>query len=165
MDSRLGGFGLLRGLGEWCRKRLLNAPKTRTSVVITGPACYSLLPTACLLVCPSIVSAGLKNRAFIKLFTMHQHLSPLRCVVTAVATLSALLDLAAAAPSLASHHAACRVLPGDRQWPSHADWTRLNETVGGRLIAGKPLAHICHGSDYDAAACADLRQGWTEPPR
>ncbi|KAK3308326.1 uncharacterized protein B0T15DRAFT_490914 [Chaetomium strumarium] len=43
----------------------------------------------------------------------------------------------------------CRVLPGDTDWPSHAEWARLNETVGGRLIATVPLASACHDPTYD----------------
>jgi len=85
-----------------------------------------------------------------------------RGIVAVAAT--TLLNLADAAPST-NANPPCRFLPSDPYWPRPNDWKRLNESVGGRLIAGKPLAHVCHGADYDAAACADLQQGWTEPPR
>ena len=57
----------------------------------------------------------------------------------------------------------CRYLPGDAHWPSPADWDGLNRTLGGRLIAGKPLAQACHGFTYNADACTDIREKWTEP--
>jgi hypothetical protein len=38
----------------------------------------------------------------------------------------------------------CRVQPGDREFPSQTDWNRLNEEVGGRLVAVVPSAKFCH---------------------
>lgn len=37
-------------------------------------------------------------------------------------------------------NAACRFLPGDAEWPNDATWSRLNKTVGGRLIDTVPVA-------------------------
>ncbi|KAI5862012.1 FAD-binding domain-containing protein [Durotheca rogersii] len=54
----------------------------------------------------------------------------------------------------------CRTLPGDADWPSQADWARLNRTVGGRLIATVPLASACHDPTYDAARCDKLKETW-----
>ncbi|KAL2863959.1 FAD-dependent oxidoreductase [Aspergillus lucknowensis] len=81
-------------------------------------------------------------------------------------SLLACISLLPGALSAPSHHPSphCRFLPGDRQWPRNSDWAQLNTTVSGRLIAGKPLAHVCHGPDYDAAACAEVRNRWSEPP-
>lgn len=59
---------------------------------------------------------------------------------------------------------ACHYLPGDHDWPSRDKWNQLNESVGGRLILGKPLAQICHGSTYDPIACSELQREWTQPP-
>lgn len=59
----------------------------------------------------------------------------------------------------------CRYLPGDKAWPNQNTWNELNRTVGGRLIAGKPLAQPCYGSDItasDAARCTELQNEWTE---
>ncbi|KAK0635459.1 hypothetical protein B0T17DRAFT_586963 [Bombardia bombarda] len=70
-------------------------------------------------------------------------------------------DVASTAGSQQS--GSCYFLPQDAQWPSQADWRKLNQSVGGRLIQGKPLAQRCHGADYNAAACADIRARWTEP--
>lgn len=56
----------------------------------------------------------------------------------------------------------CRFLPQDWQWPSVKAWGKLNATVQGRLLAGEPLAHVCHGAGYDAAACAEVANHWIE---
>ena len=54
----------------------------------------------------------------------------------------------------------CRYIPGDAGWPSYSDWTQLNLTVGGRLIATVPVGHVCHKSGpfaaYNQTACEDL---------
>jgi hypothetical protein len=56
-----------------------------------------------------------------------------------------------------THVPSCRYIPGDKGWPSHGDWARLNKTVGGRLIATNPQAHVCHTPGVDQAACDALR--------
>ncbi|KAJ6021664.1 FAD-binding domain-containing protein [Penicillium herquei] len=38
---------------------------------------------------------------------------------------------------------AYRFLPGDPDWPTEAEWNKLNETVHGRLIKAVPLAQPC----------------------
>ena len=55
----------------------------------------------------------------------------------------------------------CRYLPGDAGWPSLAAWGELNQTVGGRLIAGVPLGEPCYGPDVDLSACTDIQDSWT----
>ncbi|KAF6824085.1 FAD binding domain-containing protein [Colletotrichum musicola] len=54
----------------------------------------------------------------------------------------------------------CKYLPGDEGWPSPEKWARLNETVGGRLVATVPLGAACHGDSYDEAECARLKDAW-----
>lgn len=57
-----------------------------------------------------------------------------------------------------------RNIPGDNGWPAPAEWTSLNETVGGRLIATPPLAIVCHTEGlglYDEVACAALKGSGT----
>lgn len=54
----------------------------------------------------------------------------------------------------------CKYLPGDEGWPSPDAWARLNETVGGRLVATVPLGAACHGDSYDEAECARLKDAW-----
>ncbi len=57
----------------------------------------------------------------------------------------------------------CRLLPGDPSWPSTREWAALNQTVNGRLIATQPVAHVCHGTDYNETACDVLKQNWDLP--
>ncbi|KAF2129146.1 FAD-binding domain-containing protein [Dothidotthia symphoricarpi CBS 119687] len=62
----------------------------------------------------------------------------------------------------------CRVLPGDSNWPTKEVWNRLNQTVGGRLIATVPLGAVCHPGGYadiepDGAKCTELAQKWDLP--
>lgn len=60
----------------------------------------------------------------------------------------------------------CRCFPGDFCWPSQAEWSAFNDTVGGRLVATVPIASICHDSSfgsYDAAGCAQLQDEWLVP--
>ncbi|KAH8654952.1 putative isoamyl alcohol oxidase [Tricladium varicosporioides] len=57
----------------------------------------------------------------------------------------------------------CRCLPGDSCWPSSFDWTSLNATVGGRLIATAPLGSPCHDPTFDATKCGILQTEWLNP--
>ncbi|KAK3301204.1 FAD binding domain-containing protein [Chaetomium fimeti] len=63
-------------------------------------------------------------------------------------------------PHSRPHNASCRYLPTDAGWPTRADWDRLNNTVGGKLMRGEPLAQSCYPSFEDAAKCAQVRDGW-----
>lgn len=51
----------------------------------------------------------------------------------------------------------CRYIPSDDGWPTQGDWTQLNQTVGGRLIATDPQAHVCHAPTVNESACDALR--------
>ncbi|KAK5678744.1 hypothetical protein LTS10_009188 [Elasticomyces elasticus] len=60
----------------------------------------------------------------------------------------------------------CRCYPGDACWPTKADWTAFNKTIGGKLVATVPLAAPCHDDVYAAynnATCTQLQAGWLEP--
>ncbi|KAK8023735.1 FAD-linked oxidoreductase patO [Apiospora rasikravindrae] len=64
----------------------------------------------------------------------------------------------------------CRTIPGDAAWPDISAWTKLNDTVGGKLIATVPIAAPCHkilngapNSLYDEEQCAVLRDHWHFP--
>ena len=47
--------------------------------------------------------------------------------------------------------------PTDRCWPNLAQWTELNKTVSGKLIADTPLAESCYpGPAQNAEACAAI---------
>lgn len=58
---------------------------------------------------------------------------------------------------------ACKCFPGDSCYPTAAEWSALNTTVGGRLIATVPLGSPCHDPAYDEAECAYLQDQWTSP--
>ncbi|KAI4242030.1 MAG: hypothetical protein L6R40_004257 [Gallowayella cf. fulva] len=57
----------------------------------------------------------------------------------------------------------CRCLPGDSCWPKSQEWAKLNNTVGGRLIATVPLAAPCHDPTYNAAECKKIKDLWDFP--
>ncbi|KAI0548720.1 FAD binding domain protein [Xylaria curta] len=57
----------------------------------------------------------------------------------------------------------CRCIRGDKCWPDQKQWSRLNSTVNGRLIAAAPLGLLCHEPNYDEAACAVLKENWALP--
>lgn len=57
----------------------------------------------------------------------------------------------------------CRYIPGDPDWPDENEWSQLNSTVGGRLIATTPAASVCHGDTYNETACNNLKQIWDHP--
>ncbi|KAK3292174.1 uncharacterized protein B0H64DRAFT_364894 [Chaetomium fimeti] len=75
--------------------------------------------------------------------------------------LAASLPLVSAA-TIPPARPSCRYMPGDALWPAAAEWRALNQSVGGRLIAGQPLAQLCYGSNRDEAACEGLRNQWTK---
>lgn len=54
----------------------------------------------------------------------------------------------------------CKCFPGDACWPSQAEWSALNNTVGGRLISTVPLGSPCHDPYYDEEECAYLQDQW-----
>ncbi|KAI8623981.1 hypothetical protein F5Y19DRAFT_456409 [Xylariaceae sp. FL1651] len=63
--------------------------------------------------------------------------------------------------------AQCHCFPGDECWPSPAQWTALNQSLSGALVATVPIASPCHdtfpGVAYDAAECAKVQANWPRP--
>ena len=55
-----------------------------------------------------------------------------------------------------------RVRPGDPDWPSPAEWNRLKEVVGGRLINDESPLAACSGNP-DTPACAELLRNLRNP--
>jgi hypothetical protein len=60
----------------------------------------------------------------------------------------------------------CKVVPGDKDWPSLDAWNHLNKTVDGRLIKTIPPAAACYKSfegikTYNAEQCAEATVGWS----
>ncbi len=55
-----------------------------------------------------------------------------------------------------------RVRPSDPAWPSTANWRRLNDAVGGNLIAVRPLFESCP-TDPQGAPCLDALANLRNP--
>ncbi|KAJ6031367.1 FAD linked oxidase N-terminal [Penicillium herquei] len=62
----------------------------------------------------------------------------------------------------ADARAKCRLLPGDKAWPSESTWSELDSALGGALIKTVPLAASCYPSwpEYDSAKCTDVGDDW-----
>ena len=77
-----------------------------------------------------------------------------------------LLTLAIVAAERPQQNHTCRYIPGDAGWPSQRDWQRLNATIGGRLTATVPLAHVCHDGGlfpaYNETVCSALREAFID---
>jgi hypothetical protein len=58
----------------------------------------------------------------------------------------------------------CKVTPAHADWPSDAEWTQLNNTLSGALIATTPVASSCYnGNPFKSKVpCADVIKSWTD---
>ncbi|KAI0968593.1 hypothetical protein F4678DRAFT_442272 [Xylaria arbuscula] len=74
--------------------------------------------------------------------------------------IAALHLLAASIASPTGSAKICRLLPTDAAWPDAHEWSQLNKTVGGRLIATVPRAAACHTPSFDEGLCAELKDAW-----
>ena len=83
-----------------------------------------------------------------------------------IATLAPLANLgsgtAHAASPVTPTSKRSRVRPTDAAWPSKTAWARLDETVGGNLIAVQPLSAACARTP-DSAACHDVLRDMRNP--
>ncbi|KAF9570159.1 hypothetical protein EC968_002138 [Mortierella alpina] len=75
-------------------------------------------------------------------------------------TLAALAPSSSSFSSSHSHHRKCKCLSSQACWPDDETWSKLNSTVGGRLIATHPAAYECHDPHYDETACNKIREGY-----
>ncbi|CAG7920491.1 unnamed protein product [Penicillium olsonii] len=76
--------------------------------------------------------------------------------MVSLSLLSLIAGLAIAAPE-AQH---CRCRPHEECWPSHQEWSNLNDTIHGNLVAVRPVASVCHGSEFDESACKAVTDQW-----
>lgn len=87
------------------------------------------------------------------------------CYRSTFLTIGAVIGTVAAA--VVGHNdldsSSCRCIPGDACWPTPLEWSQLNATVAGRLIATHQVANVCHGATYNDTACAVLRDNWDLP--
>lgn len=82
---------------------------------------------------------------------MHRR-TMLKGMAAIIASQSTLLPRLTA--SAAMNSPLTRVRPGDAAWPTAESWAKLNEAVGGNLIAAPPPFAAC-ASDLKGASCAD----------
>ncbi|CAP62057.1 uncharacterized protein PODANS_5_610 [Podospora anserina S mat+] len=60
----------------------------------------------------------------------------------------------------------CKIGPQDAAWPTLNEWSKLNTTLGGRLLKPSPAPIVCYpGPNYNAAACEFLVGGTTRRTR
>lgn len=65
-----------------------------------------------------------------------------------------------AAPAPAVPH--CRCQPHQSCWPSDHEWSALNSTIQGTLVAVRPVAAVCHTGAFDQQACSTVRAERTD---
>ncbi|KAG9520865.1 FAD/FMN-containing isoamyl alcohol oxidase MreA, partial [Aureobasidium melanogenum] len=88
--------------------------------------------------------------------------SAFKICISAVCLVLATLQATHASPVIGERSSpSCRVLPGDAAWPNQKVWDKLNQTVGGRLIRGAPLAQPCYTPDLDISTCTAIQNDWT----
>jgi hypothetical protein len=58
-------------------------------------------------------------------------------------------------------HSSCRCRPHENCWPTQQQWSTLNSTIQGNLVAVRPVASVCHAMEYDAKACNATTELWT----
>lgn len=76
--------------------------------------------------------------------------------------LSLLATAAIAAPPSPTPAAKCRCRPSDSCWPSTKEWSALNKTIHGNLVAVRPVASVCHQAEYNADACKVVTDNWKD---
>jgi hypothetical protein len=59
---------------------------------------------------------------------------------------------------------ACKVFPGDANYPSPAAWSVLDLLTGGALIKTVPIGAVCYANTaiYDAVQCQAILANWTK---
>lgn len=60
------------------------------------------------------------------------------------------------------HLPQCRCLPSQPCWPSPQEWSALNASIQGHLVAVQPVAKVCHAGDFDRHACRAVQERWSD---
>jgi hypothetical protein len=73
------------------------------------------------------------------------------------------VDTDSAIASQSRHSGACKVFPGDGNYPQPETWSLFDVLLGGALIKTKPIAAPCYKSSgvYDEVKCADVSKRFT----
>ncbi|KAK8085333.1 hypothetical protein PG997_006604 [Apiospora hydei] len=55
----------------------------------------------------------------------------------------------------------CRAFPGEPSWPPEEEWNKLNESLGGTLLAPHPPGAVCYSTSqyYDQGSCNGILTG------
>ncbi|KAH7371497.1 FAD/FMN-containing protein [Pyrenochaeta sp. MPI-SDFR-AT-0127] len=53
-----------------------------------------------------------------------------------------------------------RCTAADSCWPSSNEWASFNSSINGRLIASRPAASVCHGTEYNQVLCETAKTNW-----
>ncbi|KAH7125208.1 putative FAD binding domain protein [Dendryphion nanum] len=56
--------------------------------------------------------------------------------------------------------ARARCTSADPCWPSPHEWSKFNASINGNLIASRPSAAVCHGTEYNSALCENAGVNW-----
>lgn len=72
---------------------------------------------------------------------------------------------ASASHSTSHSSKGCKLLPGDKEWPSSSVWKEFDSLLDGALIKGVPAAAVCYQDwpQYDETKCAQVQASWTDP--
>jgi hypothetical protein len=73
------------------------------------------------------------------------------------------IDTDSALASQSRHSGACKVFPGDKNYPQPETWSLFDGLLGGALIKTIPIAAPCYKSSgvYDEVKCADVSNRFT----
>ena len=76
---------------------------------------------------------------------------------------SALWSLCVLSRETPNHNKPCKATPNATAWPSLADWTALNASISGQLLAPLPPAAVCDStlSVYDNQSCSYVTSQFT----
>lgn len=71
--------------------------------------------------------------------------------------------LSGAATAHSGCQTSCKAFPGTASWPSSREWSRLNKTLDGQLIAPLAPGRVCHEGqpDFDKEQCATVQKEWS----
>lgn len=56
----------------------------------------------------------------------------------------------------------CRCRPHETCWPSTQQWSALNESIQGNLVAVRPAASVCHQGEFNSKACKSITGLWSD---